>query len=73
MSDEHEGFRDRIIGGCGDCTAYTEVVTPVGQPTTITTFHDPTCPMTQNSWVVVPDRHTRQEIKPDVLPDWPEQ
>lgn len=67
----HEGYRDRLIGGCPDCGAYTEVVTPVGSTTYITVFHDPTCPATE-----YPDaegKDVRHETKPAVVPDWPEQ
>lgn len=70
---EHEGYRDRLIGGCSDCGAYTEVVTPVGEGTTITVFHDASCPASENSWVVVPNTHTKHATKPDTIPDWPEQ
>lgn len=71
---QHEGYRDRLIGGCPDCGAYTEVVTPIGQETTITVFHDATCPATEEQWIAGDEGHNvGHAVKPEVLPDWPEQ
>lgn len=68
-----DGYRDRLTGGCKDCAAYMEVVTPVGHETTVTIFHDETCPCPTEQRISSDERAIFHAVKPDVIPHWPEQ